>query len=300
LPLATGLAAAAAALGVLAVGTAVIAGGDPTAPPGAARPHPTIPTTPTAPTTANRLTVVPLGTASADHVGAQLERISLVAAKSTTKVHEGQFAYTRRQGQGVIPEREQTMPGEGPMKMTPMVKREIWVQQQAFGGKGLIIDNGVPEEYDQGNDVEYRHRYQALAELPTDPDALLKAVYADPDTKEGDATTEDQRAFDTIGDLLEQEVLPPAMGAALYKAVAKIPGVTIVDRSQDAAGREGIAVAREDAGARTEWIFDRDTLKYLGERKVQIQDTQWLKKGTLLSTSAIFERAIVDQAGQRP
>ncbi|WP_214411300.1 hypothetical protein [Sphaerisporangium fuscum] len=95
-------------------------------------------------------------------------------------------------------------------------------------------------------------------------------------------------------------MLPPKLGAALYRAVARIPGVTIVDDSQDAAGRAGIAVAREDAGTRTECIFARDTLEYLGQRKIQVQDTKWLKKGALLKTSAIFARGIVDKLGERP
>jgi hypothetical protein len=283
-PFLAGLAAAAA----LAVGaTVVVAGAGPatTPEPGATS------------VMASRLTVVPLGAASSDDVSGQLERISLVAAKSTAE--EGRYSYRKMRYAFASPVRERTMPGEGPMEMQPMVEREIWVEQRQFNGKGLIIDNGRREEYDQGQ-VEYRHRYEELAKLPTDPDELLKAVYADPDTKEGGGTTEQQRAFDTIGMLLEEQVLPPALGAALYKAVARIPGVTIVDRSQDAAGREGIAVAREDRGARTEWIFDRKTLGYLGQRKVQTEDTQWLKKGMLLATTAVFERAMTDTLGERP
>jgi hypothetical protein len=289
-PLLLGLGAAAAALAVGA--TVVVAGAGP-----ATTPQPGRQPTATAPM-ASRLTVVPLGAASSDDVGGQLDRISLVAARSTVEARR--YSYRSLQYAFAIPVLEQTMPGEGPMEMQPMVKREIWVEQQRFGGKGLIIDNGRQEEYDQGQEVEYRHRYEELAKLPTDPDALLKAIYADPDTKQGDAATEHQRAFETIGTLLEEEVLPPALGAALYKAVAKIPGVTIVDSSQDAAGREGIAVARQEQGARTEWIFDRKSLEYLGRRKVQIEDTQWLKKGMLLATTAIFESGMVDRLGERP
>ncbi|WP_327048386.1 CU044_5270 family protein [Microbispora sp. NBC_01189] len=287
-PVLAGLAAAAA----LAVGAAVLlAGAVP-----AATPEPGRRPAGTS-VAASRLAVVPLGAASSDDVSGQLERISLVAARSSAE--GGRYSYRRTQYAFAVPVREQTMPGEGPMEMQPMVRREIWVEQRRFNGKGLIIDNGRQEEYDQG-DVDYRHRYEELATLPTGPDKLLKAIYADPETKEGDGTTRQQRAFDTIGTLLEQEVLPPALGAALYRTVARIPGVTIVDRSQDAAGREGIAVAREDKGARTEWIFDRTTLEYLGRRKVQTEDTRWLKKGMLLATTAVLDRAMVDKLGARP
>jgi hypothetical protein len=88
--------------------------------------------------------------------------------------------------------------------------------------------------------------------------------------------------------------------AAIYRAAALIPGVVEVPDSVDASGRHGVAVARVDPtdGVRTEWIFDKKTLSYLGEREVQVTDTKEIKPGTVLGYTAVITRAVVDQAGR--
>jgi len=74
-------------------------------------------------------------------------------------------------------------------------------------------------------------------------------------------------AFTTIGDLLDQSIAPPAVSAALYRAAALIPGVTVVQHVKDAIGRPGVAVAFAFRGTTSEWIFDCKTLLWLGERE---------------------------------
>ncbi|MEV6972496.1 CU044_5270 family protein [Kitasatospora sp. NPDC093806] len=140
--------------------------------------------------------------------------------------------------------------------------------------------------------------YEYLAALPTDPDALLKKIYTE--TK-GQGQTPDQEAFATIGDLLREQLAPPAVSAALYRAAAKIPGVTVVDDSVDASGRHGVAVAHVNAGTRTEWIFDPKTHEFLGEREVVVgEGSEMGKPGTVIGHSAVLGRTVVDQAGEEP
>lgn len=144
--------------------------------------------------------------------------------------------------------------------------------------------------------------YTFLATLPTDPYALLKRIYADAERNHGagsDSTTgPDQEAFVTIGDLLRNSVTPPATAAALYRAGALIPGVVVVPDAVDAAGRHGVAVAREHDGERTEWIFDKGTARLLGERTVLLKDNAWGKAGTVVTSVALINSGIVDRAGQ--
>jgi hypothetical protein len=69
-------------------------------------------------------------------------------------------------------------------------------------------------------------------------------------------------------------------------------------------GRHGVAIARQNdaAGERTEWIFDKKTLQFLGERNVvvkKVADSPF-KVGTVTFTSAITQRAIVDASKQVP
>ncbi|MGW3493770.1 CU044_5270 family protein [Streptomyces sp. NPDC001020] len=137
--------------------------------------------------------------------------------------------------------------------------------------------------------------YRYLESLPTDPDALLKKIY---DETKGAGSGPDQEAFVTIGDLLREQLAPPKVSAALYKAAAKIPGVTVVGDAVDAAGRHGVAVARVRDGERTEWIFDKHTLEFLGERSVMLKDTRWSKAGQVTATSAVLSRSVTDKPGQ--
>jgi hypothetical protein len=157
--------------------------------------------------------------------------------------------------------------------------------------------------------------------VPTDPDGLLAAIYRlveDHDCAPipvGD-TVED-RAFMLVDALLEG-VLPPEVRAALYRALAKIPGVTVAQGATDAAGRRGVAFTRgasiEVPGSsdwlRLEIILDNDTHRYLGTRYIVTRDhflpqrpsgkgTRY-RKGQVLASWAQLALAVVDAPCQRP
>jgi hypothetical protein len=98
----------------------------------------------------------------------------------------------------------------------------------------------------------------------------------------------------------------PAVTKALFKAAAKIPGVVTVNDAVDAIGRNGVAVARLDgkSGQREEWIFDKNTHVFLGKRTVQVSKAGGpeglIKPGTVLFTSAVTQRSIVNGIKQVP
>lgn len=131
--------------------------------------------------------------------------------------------------------------------------------------------------------------YRLLQSLPTDPRTLLNLIYKQ---TAGAGQSPDQEAFTTIGDLLRESIAPPEVSAALFRAAALIPGVTVVPSAVDAAGRPGIAVSFSSNGEQSEWIFDKQTLQMLGELD--------FVHGTLTSKSAIITRAFVDHPGQVP
>ncbi|WP_197361840.1 CU044_5270 family protein, partial [Streptomyces clavuligerus] len=136
-----------------------------------------------------------------------------------------------------------------------------------------------------------------VASLPTDPVALLRLIR---DETGGQGQDPDQRAFTAIGELLAENWAPPRVGAALYRAAALIPGVTVVDEATDAVGREGVAVARTAHGRQTQWIFDRTTHAFLGERSVLAGPGAEGPAGTVVGTSAILTKAAVDRPGEIP
>jgi hypothetical protein len=132
--------------------------------------------------------------------------------------------------------------------------------------------------------------YRFLQSLPTDPSALLGLIERD---MQGQLPRHED-AFTTIGDLLGESVAPPQVSAALYRAAALIPGVTVVANATDAIGRHGVAVAFTYQGTRTEWIFSKQTLQYLGDRDINVVN------GSTTGEGAVLQRAFVDYPGQLP
>lgn len=134
--------------------------------------------------------------------------------------------------------------------------------------------------------------YRFMQTLPTDPHALLRLIrQTDHYPKAGRQGL--YWTFFAIGTLLYNAPPPPAT-AALYRAAALIPGVTVVPDATDTIGRPGVAVAFTFQGIRTEWIFSKQTLQYLGSREIGTAN------GVLISQQAIQQHAIVDHAGQTP
>jgi hypothetical protein len=252
-----------------------------------------------------------LGTPTTKGVPQLLDQISLVAAEgSHPTVKPGQYVYIESKAAETF---VKTVNDKSSLASHPLHKRQIW--KSADGTKGWLIDPSVndspegetlslPDE--QGKPFKAHMgapSYDYLAALPTDPDQLLKLIYKE--TK-GQGNTPDQQAFTTIGDLLGESYPPAELYAALFKAAAKIPGVVVVNDAQDAIGRTGVAVARldETSGAREEWIFDKKTHVFLGERSVQVREISEygvvMKPGTVRYTDAITDRAIVDDIKQTP
>jgi hypothetical protein len=172
-------------------------------------------------------------------------------------------------------------------------------------GPGLAIDNGKrfsisdkPTPDMVANHVHLKCPYQGtvnepsyrlLQSLSTDPHTLLNLIY---EKAAGAGQSPDQEAFTTIGDLLRESIAPPEVSAALFRAAALIPGVTVVANAVDAAGRPGRAVSFTYNGEQQEWIFDQQSLQMLGELDIV--------NGTLTGKSAIITRGFVDHPGQVP
>ena len=242
-----------------------------------------------------------------------LTRIATVAAStSVPQVRDNQYIYIASQVYGaskkIGPDGDGAKARYNDDGTKATHPREAWFS--ADGSRdGILIEPLNPgirpgkEDVSLGKNTEPTLQlptYKYLASLPTDPDALLKAVYAQ-NTGVDKNLNPDQEAFQTIGDALRESLMPPQVGAALYKAAAKIPGVSVVDDAVDAAGRHGVAISQDHGNERTEWIFDKDKLTYLGERTVLTNDdTFGGKAGRILISTAVTERAVVDKARQKP
>ncbi|MGW2932124.1 CU044_5270 family protein [Streptomyces sp. NPDC001156] len=252
-----------------------------------------------------------IGAATTKGVPQLLDQISLAAADvSHPAVKPGQYIYIESKAADTF---VRTDDDKSTLASHALHRRQVW--KSPDGTKGWLIDPAVndssegetlslPDE--QGNTPKaYLNNpsYDYLAKLTTDPDALLAKIYKE---TEGHGNSPDQEAFTTIGDLLSESYPPATLYSALFKAAEKIPGVVVVQDAVDAVGRQGVAVARldETGGQREEWIFDRKTHVFLGQRSVQVRETSGedalIKPGTVLYTSAIMKRAIVDGMKQSP
>ncbi|WP_369247550.1 CU044_5270 family protein [Streptomyces sp. R41] len=252
-----------------------------------------------------------VGVATTKGVPQLLDQISLAAADgSHPAVKPGQYIYIESKTADTF---LRTVDGRTSPASHALHRRQMW--KSPDGTKGWLIDPAVndspegetlslPDE--QGNTPKANLNgpsYDYLAKLTTDPDALLAKIYKE--TK-GQGNSPDQEAFTTIGDLLGQSYPPAELYSTLFKAAAKIPGVVVVEDAVDAVGRHGVAVARldETSGEREEWIFDKRTHVFLGERSVQVKQNTGtdalIKPGTVTFTSAILKRAVVDGMKQTP
>ncbi len=211
---------------------------------------------------------------------------------------------------------------------TADVTTQFWKRADGTKMAGYNPETGKFETWDQDNG------YPALTALPTDPQALLAALRAQldpgsprhgpavsavPGVSPGDRqpalgvparTPEQSNAllFNRIAMTLDENLLPPAVTAALWRAAALIPGATQAPGTVEVDGRQVTVVGRIQEG----WQFDQllvdpDTYEFVGYRSVAVADHTYtggpngpvkVRKGEAQYTSTRLAAKIVDAAGQ--
>ncbi|MFI6294814.1 CU044_5270 family protein [Nonomuraea sp. NPDC050790] len=202
--------------------------------------------------------------------------------------------------------------------------REQWnrydgMQAAFFDENGELRVSPEENPLDANDDDLSPMRYDAkLRELPTNPEKLLAKITGDrhwirgaheegvPRTVEPD----DDRAYRVIMLYLSRYgSMPPRLEAAMFRALALIPGVRIEQGLTDAAGRSGLGVWRDRPGGTAPYrqyeILDPATYRFLGRRTVWLKD-EWhpdlrepvVRKGAVWAT-ALLASTIVDRPGQR-
>jgi hypothetical protein len=130
-----------------------------------------------------------------------------------------------------------------------------------------------------------------MQSIPTQQDALLAYLKAGKKWTSDDPPTE-------IGDMIRDAIVPPALAAALYRLAATLPGATLVPHATNVAGRAGIGIMWTSTSAKqvykNEWIFDKTTQQFIGERIFNP------KTGQVTGGSAILQQAFTAKAGQQP
>lgn len=133
-----------------------------------------------------------------------------------------------------------------------------------------------------------------LDSLPRDPRLLLHDIY---EKTAGKGQSVDGEALVFIADLLRTGVVPGELRAALYKAAALIPGVTVTDEQATLDGRKGIAIGRvEDfSHFRHDIIIDPKNGLPIGERQVLTEPLGTMPAGTATTWTTV-ETSVADTA----
>ena len=186
---------------------------------------------------------------------------------------------------------------------------------------GIVLrpGNGDPTAYERDPECRYSTFVEdvgtgtsgfagpaELAALPTDPRALYEHMRRN---AEGRGSSLEDETFVLLTDVARtaSPYLTPKLTAALYRAMAYVPGIELVGPATDLLGRPATVVGRteERTGTRQEALFDPATGRMLGERRtVTDPDTAFdgergLRRGATLWQSVVAV-SVVDRVRELP
>jgi len=162
-----------------------------------------------------------------------------------------------------------------------------------------------------GGSAGWKHDYPTLAAMPADQNLLPAWMAAKDHTDLNRMTATERAAYlaRNYSSILRNGVVPPRAEASIFRAITRLPGVTLRKDPVDVAGRKALAVTLVEEGSiQTEILIDRKTYHYLGERSITVKDrtthgddgTFVEKKGSVLNLALRVATGIVDKPGQKP
>jgi hypothetical protein len=142
----------------------------------------------------------------------------------------------------------------------------------------------------------------ALATVQPDDTSDALAIAASLDAPSAFGAVFERHHAAVHRDMLRSTPIPDDLRAAFLRAAAFIPGIKLVSRERDVAGRHGVAVAFDYAGYRDALVFDRKTYRLLGETDRLVARSDYVdgSPGKLLGGSAYMESGIVTSQSARP
>jgi hypothetical protein len=169
----------------------------------------------------------------------------------------------------------------------------------------LRVREEEPPERRLGRPIPIFGSYRELAALPADPDALLRWAY-EQNIENGD-DSRDAVVYLLFKHILRENVLPPELEAATFRALKQVPGVTLTD-TVDVSGRPAFALGQTEDWLHQELLLDKQTYTYRGERSTVVKDatidplkagnsTGEVKKGSRVVVARVAT-AIVDEPGR--
>lgn len=157
-------------------------------------------------------------------------------------------------------------------------------------------------------------RFPDTSELPTDPEELRLSVESNEIPVTGFNPMYSSKQLDTeetiaqlFNILTEGNPMEPQLRAAIFNALAELPGIKVDTGATDSLGRPGYAIRSVDRESRgvLEFVFDPETAEMLAERSLlgdRNQGTPWegLPAGLTIRETAYLETGVVDSTEARP
>jgi hypothetical protein len=133
-----------------------------------------------------------------------------------------------------------------------------------------------------------------LAGLPRDAGALHARLVED---IEGHGNDPDMEVLVYVADVLRSGQVPADLRAALYRALAMVPGLEITEQVANLDGHTGTAFGISRGGDRHDVIIDRDRGDFIGERQVDEDGNAGVPAGSIMSYTSVSNPVVVDQIG---
>lgn len=141
--------------------------------------------------------------------------------------------------------------------------------------------------------------YDFLFTLPADGEGTLKALREQNAVPDTDGTGQAERDYAEIAPLLEADAQPLKGLASLYRALATVPGGTVVDHEVEYGyGKRAVALSyptrlnspNAPRNATTEWLLDPETYRVVGRRS--------LVDGEVRSSISVASRVVVPEENE--
>lgn len=135
-----------------------------------------------------------------------------------------------------------------------------------------------------------------LSALPRDADELFDRLRADTGSRGADA---DLEMLVYVADVLRTGLVPADLRAALYRVLARVPGIDVTEQVANLDGQKGAAYGISAKGIRRDVIVDPVTGQFIGEREVTEAGFNNVPPGSVISYTSMTT-AVVDGMGVRP
>jgi hypothetical protein len=163
-------------------------------------------------------------------------------------------------------------------------------------------------------DVEYEEgpRFPDFSALPTEPKALRLEV----EQRQTAGPINTGQVIAELWDILDKPNTTPELRAAIFGALAELPGIELDRGASNLVGRSGYALGYESTdsssygeqrpGKRVEYIFDPETSAILGRRETIVDPEKllpWAKgiaAGTVWREVAYLQSQVVDSTREGP